>query len=52
VDVNPTNVKLRDRAVRIVRELTGVDDARARAALEKSGWVIKAAWRRLRRGRE
>jgi N-acetylmuramic acid 6-phosphate etherase len=51
VDVNPTNLKLRDRAVRIVRELAGVDDARARAALEKSGWVVKHAWRRLGRRR-
>ncbi|MBI3877749.1 MAG: N-acetylmuramic acid 6-phosphate etherase [Verrucomicrobia bacterium] len=47
VDVNPSNVKLRDRAVRIVKELTGADYATARRALEKSGWVIKKAWRRL-----
>lgn len=50
VDLNPSNVKLRDRAVRIVRELTGADEAAARAALEAEGWVVKAAWRRLRRG--
>ncbi len=47
VDVNPSNVKLRDRAVRIVSELTGADYETARRALEKSGWVIKKAWRRL-----
>ena len=47
VDLNPSNVKLRDRAVRIVRELTGVDYATARAVLEKSDWVVKAAWKRL-----
>jgi N-acetylmuramic acid 6-phosphate etherase len=47
VDVNPSNVKLRDRAVRIVSELTGADYATAKAALEKSGWVVKKAWRRL-----
>jgi N-acetylmuramic acid 6-phosphate etherase len=47
VDLNASNVKLRDRAVRIVRELTGVDYETARVALAKSNWVIKAACRRL-----
>ena len=52
VDLKPSNSKLRDRAVRIVRELKGVDEAAARAALEKSGWVIRKACARLkRRGR-
>ena len=48
VDLNPSNIKLRDRAARIVSELTGADDPAARAALEKSGWVVKAAIARLR----
>jgi N-acetylmuramic acid 6-phosphate etherase len=48
VDLNPSNVKLRDRAVRIVRELTGTDSATANAALEESGWVVKKAWQRLK----
>ncbi len=43
VDVNPTNVKLRDRAVRIVREIAGCDDAAARCALDKAGWKVKDA---------
>jgi N-acetylmuramic acid 6-phosphate etherase len=43
VDLNPSNVKLRDRAVRIVRELCGVDEAAARRALEGSGWVVPRA---------
>lgn len=43
VDVVPTNVKLRDRATRIVKALTGVDYDRAQAALQASGWVIKTA---------
>jgi len=43
VDLNPSNIKLRDRAVRIVQELKGVDYAEARTALEKSRWVIKQA---------
>ncbi len=48
VDVRPTNTKLRNRAVRIVQTLTGADAAAARAALERSGWHVKAALRRLR----
>lgn len=47
VDLNPSNVKLRDRAVRIVRELTGADYETAKAALAREGWVVKAAWKRL-----
>jgi N-acetylmuramic acid 6-phosphate etherase len=47
VDVVPANVKLRDRAARIVQELTGADYAAARAALEKSNWIIKTAVARL-----
>lgn len=43
VDLRPANAKLRARAVRIVRELTGLDDARARAALMRHDWVIKKA---------
>lgn len=49
VDVKASNTKLRDRAVRIVRELTGADYAGAEAALLKSGWRIKAACARLGR---
>jgi N-acetylmuramic acid 6-phosphate etherase len=43
IDMNPANVKLRDRAVRIVQALTGADHAAAQRALEHSGWVIKKA---------
>lgn len=43
IDLNPSNVKLRDRAVRIVQELSGCDRTTARKALEKKGWVIKEA---------
>lgn len=49
VDVKASNVKLRDRAVRIVRELTGVDYATAEGALLKTDWKIKDACRRLGR---
>jgi N-acetylmuramic acid 6-phosphate etherase len=43
IDLHPSNIKLRDRATRIVGELTGVDASRAREALEESGWVISKA---------
>ena len=43
IDVNPANVKLRDRAVRIVQELTRADYRTAEEALERSGWVVKKA---------
>lgn len=49
VDLNPSNVKLRDRAVRILRELTGSDEATARRSLEQERWVVARAWERLRR---
>jgi len=49
VDLNPSNVKLRDRAARIVDDLTGVGYAKAHNALEKSGWVIKKALVRLKK---
>jgi N-acetylmuramic acid 6-phosphate etherase len=47
VDLNPSNVKLRDRAIRILRELTGCSAESAETALEKNGWVIKDAWSAL-----
>jgi N-acetylmuramic acid 6-phosphate etherase len=47
VDLNPSNSKLRDRALRIVQDLTGCDPDAARNALQNSGWVIKAALQRL-----
>ncbi len=48
VDLNPSNVKLRDRATRMVAELTGATPEQARAALAATGWVVKAAYARLR----
>ena len=49
VDLDPTNVKLRDRATSIVRELTGAGSASSRTALEVCGWHIKKAVARLSR---
>jgi len=50
VDVRASNAKLRDRAVRIVADLTGRDDHEARAALESVGWWARAAIVRLELG--
>ncbi len=43
VDMQATNVKLVGRAERMVRHITGVDAATARAALDRSGGHVKAA---------
>lgn len=43
IDLNPSNIKLRDRAIRIVRELTGADEATARRTLEAHGWIVRQA---------
>ena len=43
IDLNPSNIKLRDRAVRIVSEITGATRNESEAALEKSNWTIKDA---------
>ncbi len=47
IDLNPSNSKLRERAVRIVCELTQAGPERALAALKKSGWVVSDAFERL-----
>lgn len=43
IDLRPTSVKLRERAVRIVRQETGLDEEAARARLEVSGWSVRTA---------
>ncbi len=43
VDLRATNDKLRDRALRIVGELTGLDRHACAALLERAGWSVKAA---------
>lgn len=47
VDVNPSNVKLRDRALRILSELTGCTRDEAKAALIQSGWSVQKAYNSL-----
>ena len=43
VDVQPKSSKLRDRAIRIVIELCGIDSDKARETLEISNWNVKAS---------
>jgi N-acetylmuramic acid 6-phosphate (MurNAc-6-P) etherase len=47
VDLNPSNTKLRNRAIRIVRQLTGRPVADARSALERNHWMVRQAVRAL-----
>lgn len=49
IDVNPSNVKLRGRAVRILKELTRAEEPVIRAALEKTDWHVQKAYLRLKR---
>jgi len=42
IDLNTTSSKLRDRATRMVVELTGLDYNSARAQLEQAGWDLRA----------
>jgi N-acetylmuramic acid 6-phosphate etherase len=43
VDVQPTNQKLRQRATRIVMEITGADEEMASQWLQEAGWQVKVA---------
>jgi len=49
IDVKASNSKLRDRAIRIVQQLTGADSENARKALEKSHWQIRDAVKESKR---
>jgi len=46
-NLQPRNVKLRERAVRIVMAETGVDEQTAASALEASRWVVQGALKDL-----
>ena len=43
INLRPTNVKLRDRMIRIVGEITGLPYERSEALLEQNGFVISKA---------
>ena len=42
IDMRPVSAKLRERAIRIVRDETGLDEDEARRRLEASGWDVRA----------
>jgi N-acetylmuramic acid 6-phosphate etherase len=46
IDLRATNTKLRARAIRIVREETGLGEDEARARLEARGWSVRKALER------
>jgi len=46
-NLQPRNVKLRERAVRIVMAEAGVDEETAVSALEASKWIVQAALKEL-----
>ena len=50
VDLKPTNAKLKRRAARLTSLATGVDEDRAREALEASGYQVKVAIVAIARG--
>jgi N-acetylmuramic acid 6-phosphate etherase len=50
IDVRPTNAKLRERARRIVAEISGASEAEVADALAQSGWSARAAILMLSRG--
>lgn len=43
INLKPTNIKLRDRMIRIVCEITGCDYEKSEQLLENNDWVIKKA---------
>ena len=43
IDLRATNTKLRERAIRMVRDETGLDEDDARARLEAKGWSVRRA---------
>lgn len=43
IDVRPTNAKLRERAIRMVRDEAGISEDEARARLEKADWSVRRA---------
>jgi len=48
VNVNPSNTKLRDRAIRIVAEMAGVSPESAGKALDEAGGNVRAAIQKAR----
>ena len=49
VDLDPSNTKLRDRAIRIVQQLTNADEKLTLKALEKNKWNVKKSITHLKK---
>jgi N-acetylmuramic acid 6-phosphate etherase len=49
VDLNPSNAKLRDRAIRLVRTITGCSQDDAVRALRHKNWAVRQAIRQIDR---
>jgi N-acetylmuramic acid 6-phosphate etherase len=43
INLKPTNIKLTARMVRIVREITGLEEESAKKLLEENDWNIRKA---------
>jgi N-acetylmuramic acid 6-phosphate etherase len=43
IDLRPTNAKLRERAIRMVRDEAGISEDEARARLEAADWSVRKA---------
>jgi N-acetylmuramic acid 6-phosphate (MurNAc-6-P) etherase len=43
INLRPTNEKLKNRMIRIVTEIIGVNEEEAKKLLEKSDWNIRTA---------
>jgi N-acetylmuramic acid 6-phosphate etherase len=50
IDLRPTNKKLRERALRLVTQLTGCDWETARSLLERADWNVREALAEKERG--
>jgi N-acetylmuramic acid 6-phosphate etherase len=46
IDLRPTNAKLRERAIGMVRDEAGISEDEARARLEAAGWSVRKALER------
>lgn len=46
VNLRPTNAKLKERAIRMVRDEAGISEDEARARLEAAGWSVRKALER------